>query len=48
MGLRGYNQEQASRMLVGGFCRDIFKKLPMEFAVEADMLLSVKLEGAIG
>ncbi len=48
LALRGYDEEQASRMLVGGFCRDVLKKLPLEFASEADRLLSVKLEGAIG
>jgi Fe-S cluster assembly protein SufB len=48
LGLRGYSEEQASRMLVGGFVRDVLKRLPLEFAAEADRLLSVKLEGAIG
>jgi Fe-S cluster assembly protein SufB len=48
LALRGFDEEQASRMLVGGFCRDVLKRLPLEFAAEADKLLSVKLEGAIG
>jgi Fe-S cluster assembly protein SufB len=48
LALRGFDEEQASRMLVGGFCRDVLKRLPLEFAAEADRLLSVKLEGAIG
>jgi Fe-S cluster assembly protein SufB len=45
---RGFDEEQASNILVNGFCRDIFKKLPMEFAAEASKLLSIKLEGSIG
>jgi len=48
LALRGFDEEQASRMLIGGFCRDVLKRLPLEFAAEADKLLSVKLEGAIG
>jgi Fe-S cluster assembly protein SufB len=35
-------------MLVNGFCKEVFKELPMEFAVEAQKLLSVSLEGAVG
>jgi Fe-S cluster assembly protein SufB len=45
---RGINSEQALSLLVSGFCRDIFTKLPMEFALEANNLLSLKLEGTIG
>jgi Fe-S cluster assembly protein SufB len=45
---RGFDEEQASNILVNGFCREIFKKLPMEFAAEASKLLSIKLEGSIG
>lgn len=46
--LRGLNEEAAAAMMVNGFCRDVFRHLPMEFAVEAQKLLSVSLEGAIG
>ena len=35
-------------MIVNGFCKDVFKQLPMEFAVEAQNLLNVTLEGAVG
>jgi Fe-S cluster assembly protein SufB len=35
-------------MIVNGFCKEVFKELPMEFAVEAQKLLSVNLEGAVG
>jgi Fe-S cluster assembly protein SufB len=45
---RGFSEEQASNILVNGFCREIFKKLPLEFAAEASKLLSIKLEGSIG
>jgi Fe-S cluster assembly protein SufB len=45
---RGLSAEDAVNMLVNGFCREVFKELPMEFAVEAQNLLSVSLEGAIG
>ncbi len=45
---RGINIEEAIGLIVGGFCKDIFTKLPMEFAMEADRLLSLKLEGSIG
>ncbi len=45
---RGINIEEAIGLIVGGFCKDIFTKLPMEFALEADRLLSLKLEGSIG
>jgi Fe-S cluster assembly protein SufB len=45
---RGINEEDAVNMIVNGFCRDVFKELPMEFAVEAQKLLSVTLEGAVG
>jgi Fe-S cluster assembly protein SufB len=45
---RGINQEDAVSMIVGGFCKEVFKKLPMEFAVEAQKLLSISLEGAVG
>jgi Fe-S cluster assembly protein SufB len=45
---RGLSQEDAVNMIVNGFCKAVFKELPMEFAVEAQNLLSVSLEGAIG
>ncbi len=44
---RGISQEDAVSMIVNGFCRQVFKELPMEFAVEAQKLLSVSLEGSI-
>jgi Fe-S cluster assembly protein SufB len=45
---RGISQEDAVSMIVDGFCRQVFKELPMEFAVEAKKLLEVSLEGAVG
>jgi Fe-S cluster assembly protein SufB len=45
---RGLDTEDAVNMIVSGFCRDVFKELPMEFAVEAQNLLAVTLEGAVG
>ncbi|MGD9545971.1 MAG: Fe-S cluster assembly protein SufB [Candidatus Krumholzibacteriia bacterium] len=45
---RGIETEDAVSMIVGGFCREVFKELPMEFAVEAQKLLSVSLEGSVG
>jgi Fe-S cluster assembly protein SufB len=45
---RGIKAEDAVSMIVNGFCRDVFKELPMEFAVEAQKLLSVSLEGCVG
>jgi Fe-S cluster assembly protein SufB len=45
---RGLSEEDAVNMIVNGFCRTVFKNLPMEFAVEAQNLLSVSLEGAVG
>ena len=45
---RGISQEDAVNMIVSGFCKVVFKELPMEFAVEAQNLLSVSLEGAVG
>ncbi len=45
---RGVSQEDAVSMIVNGFCKAVFKELPMEFAVEAQNLLSVSLEGAVG
>src|SRR6187549_651329 len=45
---RGLSQEDAVNMIVSGFCRTVLKELPMEFAVEAQNLLAVSLEGAVG
>ena len=45
---RGILEEDAVSMIVNGFCREVFKELPMEFAVEAQKLLSVSLEGSVG
>jgi Fe-S cluster assembly protein SufB len=45
---RGLSDEEAVALIVNGFCRDVFDDLPMEFAVEANALLRVSLEGAIG
>ena len=45
---RGLSEEDAVNMIVNGFCKEVFKKLPMEFAVEAQKLLSISLEGAVG
>ncbi len=45
---RGLTEEDAVSMIVNGFCKEVFKQLPMEFAVEAQALLTVSLEGAVG
>jgi Fe-S cluster assembly protein SufB len=45
---RGISEEDAVNMIVSGFCKVVFKELPMEFAVEAQNLLAVSLEGAVG
>jgi Fe-S cluster assembly protein SufB len=45
---RGLSNEDAVSMIVNGFCKRVFKELPMEFAVEAQKLLSVSLEGSVG
>jgi len=45
---RGLNTENAISMIVNGFCKEVFKELPMEFAVEAQKLLGVSLEGSVG
>jgi Fe-S cluster assembly protein SufB len=45
---RGISAENAVSMIVNGFCKEVFRELPMEFAVEATRLLSVSLEGAVG
>jgi Fe-S cluster assembly protein SufB len=45
---RGLSSEDAVNMIVSGFCKEVFRQLPMEFAVEAQKLLSVSLEGSVG
>ena len=45
---RGINMEDAINMIVNGFCKQVFRQLPMEFAVEAQKLLEVSLEGSVG
>jgi Fe-S cluster assembly protein SufB len=45
---RGISSEDAISMMISGFCKDVFNQLPMEFAVEANKLLSLKLEGSVG
>ncbi|MCG8098064.1 MAG: SufD family Fe-S cluster assembly protein, partial [Candidatus Thiodiazotropha taylori] len=45
---RGLTEEDAVSMIINGFCKEVFQELPMEFAVEAQKLLAVSLEGAVG
>ncbi len=45
---RGISEEDAVNLIVNGFCKDVFNNLPMEFAVEANRLMEVSLEGAVG
>jgi Fe-S cluster assembly protein SufB len=45
---RGLTNEEAVDMIVNGYCKEVFKQLPMEFAVEAQKLLSISLEGSVG
>jgi Fe-S cluster assembly protein SufB len=45
---RGLSEEDAVSLIVNGFCKEIFNELPMEFAVEAQKLLAISLEGAVG
>ncbi len=45
---RGLKEEDARNLIIAGFCKEIFQKLPMEFAVEANKLLEVSMEGSIG
>ena len=45
---RGLTPEDAVNLIVNGFCKQVFRELPMEFAVEAQKLLSVSLEGSVG
>jgi Fe-S cluster assembly protein SufB len=45
---RGLSAEDAVNLIVNGFCKEVFRELPMEFAVEAQKLLGVSLEGSVG
>jgi Fe-S cluster assembly protein SufB len=45
---RGLSQEDAISLIINGFCKEVFRELPMEFAVEAQRLLGLKLEGSVG
>ena len=45
---RGLSDEDAVSLIVNGFCKEVFQELPMEFAVEAQKLLAVSLEGSVG
>ena len=45
---RGIGTEEAINMIVNGYCKEVFNQLPMEFAVEAQKLLAVSLEGSVG
>ncbi len=45
---RGIETEDAVSMIVNGFCKEVFRELPMEFAVEAQKLLAISLEGSVG
>lgn len=45
---RGISLEKAVELMISGFCKEVFKKLPLEFAAEADKLLTLKLEGSVG
>jgi Fe-S cluster assembly protein SufB len=45
---RGIDGEEAVSMIINGFCKEVFRQLPMEFAVEATKLLGLKLEGSVG
>src|SRR5205085_10882844 len=44
----GISQEDAVSLIINGFCKDVFRELPMEFAVEAQRLLGMKLENSVG
>jgi Fe-S cluster assembly protein SufB len=45
---RGLSKEEAVSMIVNGFCREVLQELPMEFAVEAQKLVGISLEGSVG
>lgn len=45
---RGFDEEAAAKLIINGYCEEVFKHLPMEFAIEANRLLDLKLEGCVG
>jgi Fe-S cluster assembly protein SufB len=45
---RGIAPDEARSLIVNGFCREVFRKLPLEFSVEAVKLLEIKMEGSVG
>lgn len=45
---RGLSEEDATKLIINGYCEEVFKQLPMEFAIEANRLLDLKLEGCVG
>ncbi|MBO0246527.1 SufD family Fe-S cluster assembly protein, partial [Vibrio sp. Vb0592] len=45
---RGISQEDAVSLIINGFCKEVWRELPMEYAVEAQKLLGLKLEGSVG
>lgn len=45
---RGFSAEEAVKLIINGYCDEVFKQLPMEFAIEANRLLDLKLEGSVG
>ncbi len=45
---RGFDEEEAAKLIINGYCEEVFKHLPMEFAIEANRLLDLKLEGCVG
>jgi Fe-S cluster assembly protein SufB len=45
---RGLNPEAAIALIVNGYCKDVLNQLPMEFAIEAQKLLAISLEGSVG
>ena len=45
---RGLNEEEATALIVNGFCKEVMQHLPMEFAVEAQKLVGISLEGSVG
>ncbi len=45
---RGISTEDAVNLIVNGFCKEVFNELPMEFAIEAQKLLAISLEGSVG
>jgi Fe-S cluster assembly protein SufB len=45
---RGIDASEATKLIINGYCEEVFRQLPMEFAIEANRLLDLKLEGAVG